>query len=60
MCFPFVEITLPTFILECRSLLEMYADFYAHPNLFLRYEVIILLLDLGILSPSCPIKRIYL
>lgn len=25
---------LPTFILERRSLLEMYADFFAHPDLF--------------------------
>jgi hypothetical protein len=29
------KITLPTFILERRSLLEMYADFFAHTNLFL-------------------------
>ena len=28
------KITLPTFILERRSLLEMYADFFAHPDLF--------------------------
>ncbi|XP_064476901.1 oxysterol-binding protein-related protein 9-like isoform X2 [Ornithodoros turicata] len=28
------RVTLPTFILERRSLLEMYADFFAHPNLF--------------------------
>lgn len=28
------KVTLPTFILERRSLLEMYADFYAHPDLF--------------------------
>lgn len=28
---------LPTFILERRSLLEMYADFFAHPDLFVRY-----------------------
>jgi len=27
-------VTLPTFILERRSLLEMYADFFAHPDLF--------------------------
>ena len=26
--------TLPTFILERRSLLEMYADFFAHPDAF--------------------------
>lgn len=26
---------LPTFILERRSLLEMYADYFAHPDLFL-------------------------
>ncbi|RNA17114.1 oxysterol-binding -related 9 isoform X7, partial [Brachionus plicatilis] len=30
------KITLPTFILETRSLLEMYADFFAHTDLFLR------------------------
>ena len=30
------KITLPTFILERRSLLEMYADFFAHPDLFVR------------------------
>ncbi|RDD41793.1 Oxysterol-binding protein-related protein 11 [Trichoplax sp. H2] len=30
------KVTLPTFILERRSLLEMYADFFAHPDLFLR------------------------
>lgn len=28
------RVTLPTFILEKRSLLEMYADFLAHPDLF--------------------------
>lgn len=28
------RVTLPTFILEKRSLLEMYADFMAHPDLF--------------------------
>ncbi|XP_065834944.1 oxysterol-binding protein-related protein 9-like isoform X2 [Oscarella lobularis] len=28
------RITLPTFILEKRSLLEMYADFFAHPDVF--------------------------
>lgn len=30
------KITLPTFILERRSLLEMFADFFAHPDLFAR------------------------
>ncbi|VDN01872.1 unnamed protein product [Thelazia callipaeda] len=29
------KVTLPTFILERRSLLEMYADFFAHPNSFI-------------------------
>ena len=29
------KIVLPTFILERRSLLEMYSDFFAHPDLFL-------------------------
>ncbi|OXA63532.1 Oxysterol-binding protein-related protein 9 [Folsomia candida] len=28
------SITLPTYILERRSLLEMYADFFAHPDMF--------------------------
>ena len=28
------RVTLPTFILEKRSLLEMYADFLAHPDIF--------------------------
>ncbi|ETN73601.1 Oxysterol-binding protein [Necator americanus] len=28
------KVTLPTFILERRSLLEMYADFFAHPDAF--------------------------
>lgn len=31
---PLAEVVLPTFILERRSLLEMYADFFAHPDLF--------------------------
>nr|CAB3264585.1 oxysterol-binding protein-related protein 9 [Phallusia mammillata] len=30
------KVVLPTFILERRSLLEMYADFLAHPDLFLQ------------------------
>uniref|UniRef100_A0A673MK00 Oxysterol-binding protein n=1 Tax=Sinocyclocheilus rhinocerous TaxID=307959 RepID=A0A673MK00_9TELE len=30
----FYDVVLPTFILERRSLLEMYADFFAHPDLF--------------------------
>lgn len=29
------KVTLPTFILERRSLLEMYADFFAHPDNFI-------------------------
>ena len=28
------KIVLPTFILERRSLLEMYADFFVHPEIF--------------------------
>jgi len=28
------KVALPTFILERRSLLEMYADYFAHPDLF--------------------------
>ena len=31
------RIVLPTFILEKRSLLEMYAEFLAHPDLFAAY-----------------------
>ncbi len=34
LCHP--QVVLPTFILERRSLLEMYADFFAHPDLFVR------------------------
>ncbi|XP_048580502.1 oxysterol-binding protein-related protein 11 isoform X2 [Nematostella vectensis] len=30
------KVVLPTFILEPRSLLEMYADFFAHPDMFIR------------------------
>lgn len=30
------RVALPTFILERRSLLEMYADYFAHPDLFVR------------------------
>ncbi|KAK7100042.1 oxysterol-binding protein-related protein 9-like isoform X2 [Littorina saxatilis] len=30
------KVVLPTFILERRSLLEMYADFFAHPDLFIQ------------------------
>ncbi|GBL93937.1 Oxysterol-binding protein-related protein 9 [Araneus ventricosus] len=29
------KVVLPTFILERRSLLEMYADFFAHPDIFI-------------------------
>lgn len=29
------KVTLPTFILERRSLLEMYADFFTHPDDFI-------------------------
>jgi oxysterol-binding protein-related protein 9/10/11 len=28
------KVALPTFILERRSLLEMYADYFAHPDVF--------------------------
>lgn len=28
------RVVLPTFILERRSLLEMYADYFAHPDMF--------------------------
>jgi len=31
------RVALPTFILERRSLLEMYADYFAHPDQFVRY-----------------------
>lgn len=33
------KVTLPTFILERRSLLEMYADFFAHPDDFIASAV---------------------
>ena len=32
------KVVLPTFILERRSLLEMYADFFAHPDIFVGYH----------------------
>ena len=32
------KIVLPTFILERRSLLEMYADFFAHPDIFVEIQ----------------------
>ena len=32
------KVVLPTFILERRSLLEMYADFFAHPDIFVGYS----------------------
>lgn len=32
------KVTLPTFILERRSLLEMYADFFAHPDDFIQAD----------------------
>lgn len=40
------KITLPTFILETRSLLEMYADFFAYTDLFLQIPDI-----------KCPYER---
>lgn len=30
------KVVLPTFILERRSLLEMYADYFAHPDMFVK------------------------
>ena len=33
------KITLPTFILERRSFLEMLADFLAHPDEFVKYNL---------------------
>ena len=30
------RVTLPTFILEKRSLLQMYAEFFAHPDIFVQ------------------------
>lgn len=46
------KVVLPTFILERRSLLEMYADYFAHPDLFLKYVVLgfVLLLILLLIS----------
>lgn len=35
------KITLPTFILERRSLLEMFADFFAHPDLYAKYVILL-------------------
>jgi hypothetical protein len=34
------KVVLPTFILERKSLLEMFADFFAHPDLFVRYGLV--------------------
>lgn len=34
------KVALPTFILERRSLLEMYADYFTHPDQFVRYAVV--------------------
>lgn len=34
------KVVLPTFILETRSLLEMYADYFAHPDIFVRYVLV--------------------
>lgn len=33
------RVVLPTFILERRSLLEMYSDYFAHPDYFLKYVI---------------------
>lgn len=33
------KVALPTFILERRSLLEMYADYFAHPDQFVKYAI---------------------
>ena len=41
------KVVLPTFILERRSLLEMYADFFAHPDLFVRYFLYILIVSIN-------------
>ncbi len=35
LCLYLCQVVLPTFILEKRSLLEMYANFMAHPDMFL-------------------------
>lgn len=37
MSLDLTKITLPTFILERRSFLEMLADFLAHPDEFVKY-----------------------
>ncbi len=34
------RIVLPAFIFEKRSLLEMYAEFFSHPDLVLRYKAV--------------------
>lgn len=56
--FSFTQVVLPTFILERRSLLEMYADFFAHPDLFVRYLTLelehSLLLMLLMALVGCP------
>ncbi|XP_015766311.1 PREDICTED: oxysterol-binding protein-related protein 11-like [Acropora digitifera] len=45
------KVVLPTFILEPRSLLEMYADFLAHPDLFASFAV-------SGFYAECPSKKI--
>ena len=35
------RVVLPTFILERRSLLEMYADFFSHSDLFARWVAVL-------------------
>ena len=42
------KIVLPTFILERRSLLEMYSDFFAHPGKMTQSHIHVLLKVLGI------------
>lgn len=49
------KVVLPTFILERRSLLEMYADYFAHPDLFLRYSIH-LFVQYKILISYCSIR----
>jgi hypothetical protein len=52
------RVTLPTFILEPRSLLERMSDFMIHKDLLLRYSTIFFLLGLliGMLTFGCQTK----
>lgn len=49
----FFQIVLPTFILEKRSLLEMFADYMAHPDLYIQYVLLSVTLSGGFFNSYC-------